>query len=191
MLNINLLPEESRKIDQTSLQQFHRTPFMWIVAGMMVTSLLGLMGIVSLRRIQAQKITSELESLQPKKLVIDQLQKFVKGLQDEQLAFERLRGKETAWAKRLTVLADIVPEGIWFTNLVWDPTEGLRLEGVAIQEDGAEMSKLSRFIETLKTHPSFGPELTEVKIDSVQRMQDESIEMVKFTITGKVMPGKS
>ena len=190
MLSINLLPEEARKGDQTNLLQFHRTPLMLIVGIGMVVSLFGLSVAVFVRHAQATKLSEQVQELQPKKLVVDQIQNFVNKLKNEQAAFDGLKRKDTAWAKRMSVLSEMVPDGVWFNSLMWDPVEGLRLEGQAIQEDGAEMGKLSRFLEALKTHASFGPELSEVKIDSVSRLQDQTIEMVKFTITGKIGQAK-
>ncbi len=187
MLCINLVPEHARKTDRSSLQQFHRTPLMWIVGTLMVGSAVILLIGVQVRNFQLKRLNEQMQGLQPKKMVVDQLQKFVQTLQEEQSAFERLRQRDTAWATRLMVLAELIPEGVWFTDFVWDPSEGIRVEGMTMQQEGVEMGKISRFMEALQKHASFGPSLTDVKIDSVQRMQDQEIELVKFVITGKLL----
>jgi Tfp pilus assembly protein PilN len=184
MLNINLVPENVRKTDTSSLQQFHRAPLMRALAGLLVGSAVILLVAVQVRGRQLRSLTEQLEGLAPKKAVIDQLQKLVQALQAEQNSFELLRTRDTAWAKRLSVLSELTPQGVWFTDFVWDGKDGLSIEGISLEEDGAEMGKISRFIDAVKAHASFRSNVAELKVESIQRVQDGEIELVKFAVTG-------
>lgn len=186
MLQINLIPEEARRNEETSLEQFHRTPLMWFIIGCMAVSALGLLCWVQLQNRKLHRLNEEINQLRPQKTVIDQLQGFVQKLQQESSAFEALKPQGASWSERLSTLAALTPNGVWFKELLWDPAEGFRLEGLALQEEGAEMAKISRFMQQLEQHASMKGLLADLKIDSIERAQDETIEMVRFTITAKV-----
>ena len=184
MLNINLLPEQLRKPEPSAFEQIHRMPLTSILLGIMVLVTVALGVVVRFRTMELQKLNEQVLQLQPKKTVVDQLQRQIQKLEEEEKAYSQL-SMDFLWAKRFSQLSAVIPDGLWFTDFVWAPLEGLKLTGVTIQEDGAEMSKISRLVQDLKSDAKFGADLEDIKIDSIKRIQDKDIELVSFTLVGK------
>ena len=183
MLRINLLPESARKATLSPVEQFHRTPLMWIVVGLMVLNLLGLWVPLMLHQSQLRQLTAKIRTLEPKKQAVDEIQNLVRQLQVQEGAFRRLKTGQGMWAKRLNILSDVTPEGVWFTELTLDPAKGLVIEGSAIGQGGTEMVSVGRLVQDLKESPDFSQSIKDVQIESIKRVQEHEVELVQFTIS--------
>ena len=146
MLKINLLPEGTRKAAVSPIEQFHRTPLMWLFAGGAVLLIVFLLVPITLRRQQLKQLQGKVHALEPKKQEVDQLQRIVQRLKAHEMAFHGLGKGESAWAKRLNILSDVTPEGIWFTELTLEPGKSLLIQGSAIGMAGAEMVSIGRLV---------------------------------------------
>lgn len=189
MLKINLLPETARKPTRSPIEEFHRTPLMrLIVGGLVLVALLQVLQ-VTLHRRHLQQLRTQIDALMPKKLEVEQLQATIQRLQAYQAAFEQFGRHEAGWAKRLNVLSDVTPDGVWFTELALDGEKGLIIQGHAISQGGEEMVGVGRLVEDLKASPAFAAAVKEVQIDSIKRTQDRDIELVQFTLVCPLAEG--
>ena len=80
-------------------------------------------------------------------------------------------------------LSEVLPDEVWLTELAWEPDQAFRLEGLVVHNDGAEMGKVSRLLDSLKSKVGAGAGFKEIKLESVQSSQDGEIELVKFLIS--------
>ena len=183
MLRINLLPESERRGNLSPIEQFHRTPLMWLaVTGMVLFAVFQLAPIYVSRQ-QIAKLNVKVHALEPKKLEVDQLQVLLQQLRAQEAAFRKLGKGQSLWAKRLNTLSDVTPEGVWFTDLTLDQTKGLVIQGAAISQGGSEMVSVGRVVQDLKADADFAAAVKDIQIESIKRVQEKEIEVVQFTLT--------
>jgi Tfp pilus assembly protein PilN len=191
MLQINLLPASERKAVLSPVEQFHRTPLMAIVVmGMVVLALLFVVPI-GLRRQRLAKLSKDIQALAPKKAELDQLQQLTQRLRSQEAAFRGLEHGQRRWSKRLNTLSTLTPDGVWFTDLVLDPSRGLIIQGSAIGQGGTEMVHIGQLVQELKSDADFAAAVKDIQIESIKRSQDRDIEIVQFTLTCSLVGGPS
>ena len=183
MLKINLLPEASRKASLSSLEQFHRTPLMWIAVAIMIALPPLFLVPIQWRRQQRQQLDKKIAALEPKKAELEQLQRFLQQLRQQETAFQGLAKGQALWSKRLNILSDATADGVWFTELALDQTKGLVIQGSAIGQAGPEMLSVTRLVQGLKENTEFASAFKEIQIESIKRVQEGEIDIVQFTLT--------
>ena len=177
MLKINLLPAELRKPTLSPLEQFHRTPLMWILIGVLVAAPLLFFMPIGLRLHQLRQLDATIQTLEPKKLAVDQLQRSLETLRAQEAAFQRVTKGEDLWAKRLNTLSDVAQDGVWFSELALDPDKGLVIRGSATEEVNP-----TQLVQSLEADKEFMSAIKEIKIESIKRVQDGEIEVTNFTL---------
>ena len=182
MLKINLLPESTRKAGLSPIEQLHRMPLMWIAVALMVVGALSLVVRVGLGHRALAELNAKIQVLQPKKLEVDQIQQLLYRLRGQETAFHGLKKGQELWSKRLNVLSNVTPDGVWFTELTLNPTQGLMIQGSAIEQGGSEMVNVGRLVQDLKANPDFASAVKDIQIESIKRVQDGDIEVVHFTL---------
>ena len=178
MLKINLLPEGARKAALSPIEQFHRTPLMWLTIGGMVCLALSFFAPIMLRRQQLQQLNAKINALQPKKQAVDQLQRLLQRLRAQEESFKGLSTGQSLWSKWLNHLSDVTPDGVWFTELFFEEGKSLRIQGSAIGMGETEATGINRLIQDLKTDPRFAS----FQIESMKRVPEKDIEVVQFTL---------
>jgi hypothetical protein len=115
MLKINLLPENERKATLSPIEQFHRTPLMGIIVGAMVLLLISFLMPIFFQRQQLLQLNQKIQVLEPKKLQVDQLQRYLQQLRTQEAAFRGL-GK----GQNLSAIAQGGTEMVTVGRLVQD-----------------------------------------------------------------------
>jgi hypothetical protein len=188
MLKVNLLPEGSRKASLSPIEQFHRTPLVKILAGLMTVFALLVCLPIGLRKAQLKQLEARIQELHPRKVEVERIQEILKELRTQETAFQTLKQEGGSWAKRFNVLSDLTPDGIWYTELVLDEVSGLVIQGSAIGQGGSEMVKVGRLVQDLKLSPDFAAVVNDIQIESITRVQEKDVELVQFTLTCALLP---
>ncbi len=183
LLKVNLLPESARKLSLSSIEQFHRTPLMWIAVASMIGFAALLLIPLGILQSQLRQLHVTIELLEPKKADVDRIQRTLQTLRAQEGAFRNMRQGGNLWSKRLNLLSNVTPDGIWFTELRLDPAKGLVIEGSAIGQGGSEMVNVGRLREDLKADTDFAAAIKDIQIESIKRIQDKDIEVVQFTLS--------
>lgn len=183
MLKINLLPPEARPTTLSRVEQFHRTPLMGITVGILVALPLLLWVPVMFYRSQLQLLTAKIQTLEPKKAEVDRLQRSLQQLRAQEAAFRGVAREKDLWSKRLNTLSDVTPDGVWFTEMAFDRTKGLVLQGAAVGQGSPELSGVTRLVQDLKADAEFASALKDIQIESIKTIQEGDLELVQFTLT--------
>ena len=191
LLKVNLLPESARKASLSPIEQFHRTPLMWLAVAALVGFAVLLLVPIGVLQGQLRQLNSRVEQLQPRKAEVDRIQRNLQNLHAQEAAFRNLKQGRSLWSKRLNLLSNVTPDGIWFTELTLDPTKGLTIEGSAIGQGGAEMVNVGRLREDLQADPDFRAAVKDIQIESIKRIQDREVEIVQFTLSCKLSDAPS
>lgn len=186
MITINLLPESSRKPKTTSLQRFSRSPLAMGLLGCLVGVWVFLLGTRGILQMRLQALTKRLQQQQSQKTTAETLSASVKALRDQYELYQRLNRERSDWTQRLSALPQITPDGVWLTELVFDPDEGLTLQGAAIGKGGEEMVRIRRFVQDLRSHPAFASLIKDLQIESIKSELDGEVEIVNFALTGQL-----
>lgn len=186
MLEINLLPQDVRRGQTSSLRQIHRMPIVWILSGILLLNILAFFGSTQVKAFQLSKLNKKLEMLRPQQQQMQRLQDDVNKLRAEESAFQGLGAGTTYLSQRLFALAEAAPNGIWYSELVLDSHEGMILRGAAIAQNGIEMSQIGQLVQSLSQSGGFVQDFGAIKIDSIKRATDENVEIVEFMlVSGK------
>ena len=181
MLKINLLPESLQKATSSPIEQFYRTPLIWVVVvGVVVFPLLFWIPTV-MRRQELAKLHAKVQSLEPKKAHVDRLQEALTKLRAEETAYKGLR-RGTGWSKRLNTLSDLTPSGVWFTDFSLDQRE-LIIQGSAIGSGDPQMASVTKLVQELKADADFAAVVKDIQIESIKRVPEGDLELVQFTLT--------
>ena len=182
MLTINLLPENLRRVGPSPLEQLHRTPLVFITVSLMAAIPLLLIIPATMRQQQAHQLQAKMDTLKPKKAQLDEIQTILRTLRAQETAFRDLGNGQQLWSRRLNVLSNLTPDGIWFTELSLDQGKELVIQGSAIGREGTETGSVSRLAQALKEHADFSSGVKDIQIESIKRGQDKEIELVQFTL---------
>ena len=189
MLKINLLPETARKNALSPIEQFHRTPLMWIAVSLLLLAACSFLVPIMLNRQHLAQVTHRIEVLEPKKVEVDQLQQMLQQLRAQQAAFQGLDRRAGGWAKRLNTLSNATPDGVWYTELTLSADAGLLIHGSAIGQAGNETVNIGRLVQELKADPDFAAVVKDIQIESIKRFQLEEVEVVQFTLACALTDG--
>lgn len=187
MITISLIPEAYRKPTASSIQQFPRSPLAMLVVGVLVGIWLLLIAIRGVRQAQVTRLTARLQQLKPQQTAIAELRASMNTLRDQHAVFQHLDHDRSHWASYLNVLSDVLPDGVWLTDVSFDQHKKLVIQGSALARGGDEMASLSRFVQDLKADPGFSGVLKEIQIESIKNVQEGEVELMQFTLTGDLL----
>lgn len=182
MITINLLPESHRPPKAGPIQQFHRSPMALMLAAALVGLAVLLAAWAGINKARVSRANQKLQTLAAKKGAIDELKTSVALLQRQAKALEETHLQRSAWASRLNAIADVTPQGVWFTDLVLDAKKFV-LQGAVVRQRGEEMNALNRLAQDLKQDPRLAPVVSDVQLGEIRNVQDGEIDLMEFTMT--------
>ena len=183
MITINVLPDSYRKPKATPLQELPRSPLLRLLGALAVGLVVTLAGLWQLQQARLGSLTSNAESLKERKKAADELSQSVSTLSTQRQVFEEVVKQRSLWAIYLDRLSMVVPDGVWFTDLLIDQERGLVLQGSAVGKGGEEMVSIGRLAQDLKGDKEFAGTFRDIQIESIKSAQDGDLEVIQFTLT--------
>lgn len=192
MITINLLPAESRGRTAVSLQQVSRSPLVLLIVGGLIGVTLCFVGVRLAQQARLRRITDQIQQLLPHKMQVTHVKEEVDALRARHAVYERLNRERSQWAKLLSALATVMPDGVWLTDLSLDlPQTTLTLEGSAIGEGEEKVNRIGRLVQALKVDPVFSAGTRDIQIESLKSLFQGEIEVALFTIRCALTPAPS
>jgi len=183
MLRINLLPDTQKSSSATEALQLYRMPIVWVGAAVLVTLLLFPVFLYEIRVRELSSLRAQIDDLSPKRDAIDNVQRLLDRLREQEASFAGVSQDNHNWSARLNALSNVTPEGVWFEELYLEREKGLLIKGSAIGEGGAEMMRVGRLVQDLKGDAGFSSAVNDIQIESIKRVQSREVEIVKFTLS--------
>lgn len=182
MITINLLPETRRKSAANPLDQFRRSPLvLWGVIGVLaITGCLVLLN--AFRQQQLTRLTGRLQQLEAKKKDVNNLKTVLQQFREQQAIYQGLAEGRSRWARRLNVLSDVMPDGVWLTDLALDPANGLVIQGAAVEQGDEVMAQIGRLVQALKDDPDFSQTVRDVQIESIKSTKEGELDVTQFSL---------
>ena len=182
MITINLLPETPRHAKAGTFTQLHRSPlvFAGVIGLIVVTGLLVLLR--TFRQHQLTQLTVRLQQFDAKKQGVSTLKTALQQFREQQAIYQGLAEARSRWAQRLNILSDAMPDGVWLTHLVLEPSRGLVIEGAAVQQGEEVMAQIGRLVQALKEDPEFSRAVHDVQIESIKSVKDGELDVTQFAL---------
>ena len=185
MIEINLLPPEMRK----KKLELPEIPLIPVGVGILCVFVIGslILGLVVHRKNSQLKILRrEWAEKLPLKNEADGLKAEAERLRREKVLLEDLSKRRFLWSAKLNSLSDLIPMGIWLTELSLDEMGEMRfltLEGIAMPFKRQEMIALvTRFMDTLKRDKRFFSGLESIELGPIERIKVEETEVMRFSL---------
>jgi Tfp pilus assembly protein PilN len=155
----------------------------------LVLGLFGLMCLVlgGLTWAQTQAMRDVVKSRQQKldriKFELDSLKREgTKVSKEDVSALARLENERFLWARRLEVLAEIMPEHVAITGIDFQ-NKVMKIAAIAqVDSNVKEFELIANFIDLLKGTPDFRQGLFTIKFDQSQRKEIEGQDVLIFTV---------
>ena len=193
MIEINLIPYSLRKNKKGkfSFKEFN-IPLEIVIGlggGLIVLLILvhASLMVINIRNMAKHKeFQKEMEAVSPQKQQVEKILNELRSLQNTQKAVaEILPERKISWAKKLNILSDSIPRGVWLkrVNLEGDV---LLIEGSAISTDNEAMINVHQFTSTLKSQREFLEHFNDLELGSIQRRKVKQMDIADFMITVKL-----
>ncbi|MCB9366883.1 MAG: hypothetical protein H6506_05085 [Calditrichaeota bacterium] len=101
---------------------------------------------------------------------------------DDVTALANLEKERFLWARRLEVLADVLPQGMSVTGLELQNNRFLLSCIAQVDSTEKEFDIISRFVDLLKTTPDFRQGMFEIKFDKSLRKNLEGQDCLLFSV---------
>ena len=183
MITLNVLPESYRKPKATPLQELHRSPLLRLLILAAIGLAVALAGLWQWQQMQLSGLNTKMTGLSSRKTAVDGLTQSVNALSTQKRVFEDVVKRRSGWAMYLDRFSDLVPDGVWFTDLLIDQDKGLVLQGSAVGQGGEEMVSIGRLAQDLKEDHEFSDTFRDIQIESIKSAQEGELEIVQFTLT--------
>lgn len=182
MIEINLLPEESRiKARRTGKFPLGAEYLLYVIPialGALIFIHVALGAVIIAENMQLNGLDKNWKGLQPKRELLKTFTSDV-GLARE------LEGRRLAWSDKLNCLSLDLPSGVWFNEITASRKElVLKASAVSLQKD--EMKLIKKFIDALKNDARFMKGASSVELGSVQKRQLGGYDVVDFLLTAKL-----
>ena len=185
MIEINLLPPEMRK----KKLELPEIPLIPVGVGILCVFVIGslILGLAVHRKNSQLKILrQEWEEKLPLKNEAEGLKTEIERLRRERVLLEDISKRRFLWSAKLNSLSDLIPMGIWLTELSLDEMGEMRfltLEGRVMPFKGQEMIALvTKFMDTLKKDKRFFSGLENIELGPIERIKVEGKEVMKFSL---------
>jgi Tfp pilus assembly protein PilN len=185
MIEINLLPEEVRAKNKMA-EQTGIPPFLLVIPLVLALLLVAhlVLGVIQgIKSSQLGILNSTWNSLSVKKKEVDEF-KSQRQFQAKDIgAVQALLNKRTNWAQKMNRMSQVLPGGIWFTELSISQTSfTLRGSVLSLQKD--EFAAINVFLEALKNDKAFYDGFTSLELGPLKRKRIGEYEVFDFILNG-------
>ncbi len=189
MIELNFLPLELRKKKRAAPLMPSGLPikiFWWVLSIIIGIHLL-LILIMLGENLYLKTLSAKLEEKMPKTQETLSATKEINSLQDEQSGLNKLFGRRIIWAKKLNIISNCLPSGVWLSRIII--TDNLfSMEGSSVSLKSEEIKAINALLESLKGEADFISDFQDLALKSIQRRSIKSIEVVDFIIAGILKP---
>ncbi len=193
MIEINLVPAESRKKKKKSLLPGGFNIPLEVVIGiggglvMLLVCIDIFLVVFNVSKIgEHKKLKAEWEQILPAKENVDQVMNQMRDYQAKVKSIEDLTTlNQIIWAEKLNILSDQIPRGVWLKKVAI--SDGMFfVSGSAISRQKKEMISVHTFTANLKDSDRFLNGFKDFELGSIERGNVSDTDVADFLITIKI-----
>ena len=187
MIEINLLPEDSRRKNIPSLNFNFEMGKVKLLAGGILAGVLVLLLVLpaagsAIRKKQISNLMAKEQEISERRAQIEAVNSEISLLRARVNAFEGVLNRKFLWAKKLNEISDMVLPGIWFTRLTTVEGNTLVIEGSVISKKEEAMASVGKFMKDIRDNQDFFKDFSMIKLESVQRKSIDNRDVVDFRV---------
>ncbi len=194
MIDINLAPPDLRRKPKRRIlpKGFHVPPEVIIGGGGgLLLFLIAIHIFIIFKHISLKKrymqTKKEWESIQPSKKKVDKIISEIRKLQSIKQDVDKLIDADRIlWAKKLNIISDSLPRGVWLRHIAFEDGKTFTIEGSAISRQQNQIVAIHEFTHNLRQQDAFLKHFQEMDIDSITRRQINGTELVDFSIVASL-----
>jgi len=186
MIEINLLPEELRKKRREIkvISEISKAIILRIIVIVFFIHLgLGLLTLIRLINLhRLNRIWSEFGG---KREEFDNLRKEMETLEKIKLDLNKLAGIKILWSKKLNIISDKIPKGIWLRE-IFCSKDKFKIEASCVSKKLDKTERIRNFLENLRKDSDFSKDFRSLELESVTRKSIKGQEILDFTLSGEI-----
>jgi len=190
MIDVNLAPPNLRRRQKHRIlpKGFYMPPEVVIGCGggflvlLVVVHIYIILKHISINQKYSQ-IEKKWEQILPAKKQADKVISQIRQLHAKEKDVEELIGVDRIlWARKLNIISDSLPRGVWLRRVAFEDGRTFVIEGSAISRQQNEMAAIHEFTHNLRQGKLFLKHFQEMDIGSMTRRQVKDRELVDFSI---------
>ena len=194
MITINLVPEHLRKkISRSVLSSLGvdipREVLLGVGGVFVIVLVLSHVVLFAAQAVQALRLASvkaRWEKLLPDKNRLDAIGSELRDMHKKMTTITGIASAKTGqWSRKLNILSDTLPKGVWLKKISLD-NKSLTLEGGVFSKAGSEIVIVGDFVADLKKDPAFADDFSSIEVQSIQRGRQGPTEVAEFIVTAKL-----
>lgn len=186
MIEINLLPDESRRGQKTAFnlpRGFLKKISALCISVVILPNLL-IPALVLAKSLRLKQVGRALDNIAPQRKQIDQIREENAKHKALEKLFSNMYSSRLDIAPELNALSDHLPQGLWldevfFSERVWE------IKGKCFSASSSEMTQIGQFLNTLKSDKDSARAFSSLELGSVQRKKLGSTEIAEWNINSK------
>jgi len=184
MIEINLLPEESRIKKEKITFRPDLLPYMVIPAvAMLILLHAGIFITLFIKGHQLRELDNKWEALEPERKTFAVLSSEYAISSQDAMAVRDALSRRVLWAEKLNRLSLDLPAGVWFNELNFSGTD-FKLNGSAVSVQNEEIKLINKFLDNLQKDQQFCADFKDLELGPMKRRALPGYEVVDFTLSG-------
>lgn len=183
MIEINLLPAESRKKDKKgfSLPAFQSKTVIIAASSALILPNILIPLFVQFNSMMLKRYEDIYSRMRPQVLQVDEIRNEIQGIKALETVASGLSGQRMILAGRLNLISEDLPQGVWLSGIYFSDN-AFEIKGRCVSSGGQEMSSVKQFLNSLKSDVQFTKGLGQLELKSAQRKSLGQTEVIDFTI---------
>lgn len=184
MIEINLLPvDEKVKRAKIGIGSKYFPYLIPLSLGLLMLVHVCLFAVYIIKNYQLSALDNKWGKLKPQRELLDSFKKEYAASAFNAEVIQQLDSQRLYWAEKLNRLSLNLPPGIWFTEILLTP-DNFTLKGSVISLEKEEMNLINKFIDSLRKDKDFFKDFNSLELNSVQRREIGSYEVIDFILAG-------
>lgn len=186
MIEINLLPEESRRAQKTAFnlpQGSLKRIIKFCALALLLPNML-IPVLVFARGIMLKQDNNSLDNIAPQRKQIDRIREETAKHKALEKLFSGLYSSRMGIAPKLSALSDSLPQGLWLDELVFSGGNW-EIRGKCFSASSSEMAQVGQFLSAIKSAKEPSRAFGSLELGSVQRKKLGPTEIAEFAISSK------
>lgn len=182
MIKINLLPRELRKEEKktnVNLNDYLIYPIGLLIFVIVLNIIFG--GVLFYKKSQLSSKKKQWDKFYPQYQPVENLKIGYNKAQEKDKFLDSIMGKKINWSKKLNILSDQLPEGVWFRKVNVSESNVISIDGTVVSLAEDEVSILNKFRSNLKTNNEFFKDFRDIELKYLLKRTIGSLEVIDFT----------
>lgn len=182
MITVNLLPRQQRRVERKTINLPYK-PVLILAAGLLIFLHVLLLTFFSLKSAQLFFLKQTWASLEGDTKLLNSTKTEIRDLEGRVTSMKTCLTRPASFTQLFSVLTRATPGGLWLERFSYSE-QGLVIQGSVISLDQDEMTIIGKFLQDIKSQPSFEGLFSKIELSSVQRRKVKTFDVVDFVLLG-------